>query len=385
MGIVSDPSAYPLAKAITDLGYLRSIPELECHTPIKSIIYKIRHSIRLFTDQFFTTTGFTLVDMPTITFSECEGGCQPFQTTLLLTSGKKSDIPTTDSEHGKTDDVDFSTDFFKVKASLTVSSQLELETQLPLGSVYTMTRAFRGEPSQTSKHLCEFSMLEIELISSGAEDIIDITEKYIRESIGHVIEKHMIEFEFLEKQFEKPIISSLHKYRDTPFIRTTHADVVTMIKTEASKGTEKFVHVPEYDEDLSSEHEKFIVEHYGLPVVVRKYPKKIKAFYMPVVKETESESHGVEHVDSFDILVPEVGELVGGSQRIHEFDLLMERIIELGLDLKPLEFYIKLRQMGTVPHGGMGMGLERLIKFITGAPSVKDCVAFPRFIGSGIL
>jgi asparaginyl-tRNA synthetase len=257
---------------------------------------------------------------------------------------------------------------------------MELETQLPLGDVWTVTRAVRGEPSQTSKHLCEFSMIEFEKrFSSSAEDIIQMSEKCIKHCIQYTLSTCVRELSLLETKLGKPIVSKLEKYLHTPFVRITHAKAVEMIHQQK----ELFNVIPSYADDLSSEHEKFIVDHFQLPVVVQKYPKLVKAFYMPVVKETLDESHGVEHVDSFDILVPEIGELVGGSQRIHDADQLIDRIRELGLDEKPLEFYIELRRIGTIPHGGMGMGFERLVRFVTGVDSVKDCVPFPRYMGCG--
>lgn len=376
LGIVKDPSSYPLAKADLPMDLLRTIPHLECHTPIKAAIYVIRSQLMEALINFFRG-AYIKVDMPLITFSECEGGCQPMQTTLFLTTGKIIDIPRKSNDTGL---IDFSKDFFGTKSLLTVSSQMELETQLPLGDVWTVTRAIRGEPSQTSKHLCEFSMIEFEKrFSSSAKDIIQISEQCIKFCIQHVLNHCAKELSFLEAKLEKPIITKLMRYFETPFVRITHAQAIDMIH----KQKEQFNVIPSYSDDLSSEHEKFIVDHFGLPVVVQKYPKQVKAFYMPVVEETLEESHGVEHVDSFDILVPEVGELVGGSQRIHDADQLTDRIRELGIDEKPLEFYIELRRNGTIPHGGMGMGFERLVRFITRVDSVKDCVPFPRYIGCG--
>ncbi len=356
-GTVHDPSSFPLAKVDLPLDVLRTMPHLECHIPMKAVIYSVRSELMTALTEFFQKESYTKVDMPLITFSECEGGCQPMQATLLLTSGKVTDIPK------KTDDpsmVDFSQDFFGSKSSLTVSAQMELETQLPLGDVWTVTRAIRGEPSQTARHLCEFSMVELEKgFTSSAEDIIEVSEKCIKYCIQYVLTKCQSQLKFLESKLGKPIISKLQKYLDTPFVRITHARAVEMIQEHK----EMFTSIPLFSDDLSSEHEKFIVYHYQLPVVVRKYPKLVKAFYMPVVTET--------------------GELVGGSQRIHDADQLTDRIRELGLDIKPLEFYVALRRNGSIPHGGMGMGFERLVKFITGVPSVKDCVPFPRYVGSG--
>jgi asparaginyl-tRNA synthetase len=302
------------------------------------------------------------------------------QATLLLSSGKTSDIPV---DAKLPEQIDFTKDFFGVKASLTVSSQLELETQLPLGKVWTVTRAIRGEPSMTTRHLCEFSMIEIEVpFIKSADDIMVLTEKYLQYVILAIIhdEWGSKALTLLEKKGGKSLKDSLIKYIENPFIRITHYDAVTLLREMASKGEITFTTLPEYHEDMGSEHERYLTDaHFKQPVIVTRYPKQIKAFYMPVIDK----EGGIEHVDCFDILVPSVGELVGGSARIDKQDELETRIKELGLDMKPLQFYIDLRKYGSVPHGGMGMGFERLIKLITGVDTVRDAVAFPRFYKSG--
>lgn len=392
-GHVTDPEHYPLAgSASTNIELLRSLSHLECHSQHKSAIYKIRSSLMKATELFFESKRYTKVDMPLITFSECEGGCQPMQATLLLTENSKSKIPTktqiTKSMDGlstivtETDIVDFSKDFFETKASLTVSAQLELETQLPLGNVWTVTRAIRGEPSQTTRHLCEFSMIEIEKkFSRSAKDIMDISEEFIKFSLKYVIENCPKQLAFLKDISHK---TKLEKYISDPFVRITHAQAVEMMLQDVKDSKVTFQSLPAYDEDMGSEHERYLVDiKYSHPVIVMRYPKAVKAFYMPVLEETLEESHGVEHVDSFDILVPDVGELVGGSQRIYKLEELESRIDELRLDKEPLQFYIDLRKYGSCPHGGCGIGFERLVKFATGADSVKDCVPFPKYLGCG--
>lgn len=403
IGHVRDASTFPSSKSDLTMDYVRSIEHLECHIDVKSALYSVRSLTSTALEKFFELEDYTKSDMPLITFSECEGGCQPMQVTLFMTTGKLVDIPTVDQvmslsivpdfttlserfgsidSHKPTLLVDFSKDFFGKKSCLTVSAQLELETHLPQGDVWTITRAVRGEPSQTSRHLTEFSMIELEkAFSTGSHDIIDISVRCIKFCLRYVMDHCQEELKYLEEYYSKPIFSRLFKYVEEDFAVITHAQAVTLCK-EQPIGT--FIELPEYDGDLSSEHEKFLADiYFQKPTIVRFYPKKIKAFYMPVITETSEESHEVEHVDSFDILVPDVGELVGGSQRIDDYDELMQRIVELGLDPEPLKFYTDLRKAGSIPHGGMGMGFERLIKFITGAESVKDCVAYPRFIGCG--
>lgn len=382
-GQVDDPSKYPIGKNIIPLPTLRTIPHLECHTAVKSTIYYIRSVLSKAIHEFFELHDYTKVDMPTITFSECEGGCQPMQITSLLKTDNVKDFPLVKD----TSKIDFSKDFFGTKASLTVSAQLELETQLPLGNVYTVTLATRGEESMTGKHLAMFTMIELEQASTGSEEIMDVTEKLIKFCINKVLTTCKPQLEYLQKEFEKPDqIKNLERYCREDFKQITHAEAIDIITTEynerASSSKKQFDVLPTHKDDISSEHENFIVDKFQGPVIVRKYPKHVKAFYMPVVEETLEESRGIEHVDSFDILVPGVGELVGGSQRIYKEKELLDRIEELGLEKEPLEFYIDMRRKGSLPHGGMGMGFERLVMFVTGAPTVKDCVAFPRFFGS---
>lgn len=408
LGTVHDASSFPSAKSDLTMDYLRSIEHLECHVQLKSAIYSVRSEVELATEKFFEIEEYTKCDMPLITFSECEGGCQPMQVTLFLTSGFIEDIPTrksifsvpsepvveevfaetefsTLSERFTSLDsykqpkflVDFSKDFFGKKACLTVSAQLELETQLPQGPVWTMTRAVRGEPSQTSKHLTEFSMVELETVSADSSDIIDVSTRYIKFCMQYAMDHCQEELEYLEQYYSKPIFSRLSQYVAEDFAEITHREAVKLCLDQPT-GT--FIELPTYDGDLSSEHEKFLADvYFKKPTVVRFYPKKVKAFYMPVIMAIDE----IEYVDSFDILVPDVGELVGGSQRIDDYDELVARINELSLDPEPLKFYTELRRSGSVPHGGMGLGLERLVKFITGAESVKDCVPYPRFIGCG--
>jgi asparaginyl-tRNA synthetase len=186
---------------------------------------------------------------------------------------------------------------------------------------------------------------------------------------------------FLQKFYKNDHILKLQQFSSIPFVRITHAQAVSIILDDIINKNIKFKELPTYDGDLGSEHEKYLTDvKYKHPVIVMRYPKVVKAFYMPIIIESIEESHGIEHVDSFDILVPGVGELVGGSQRISKTEDLIRRINELGLDIKPLEFYVNLRKYGSQPHGGCGIGFERLIKFVTGVENVKDCVAFPRFM-----
>lgn len=386
LGFITDPATFPISKSDLTMEHLRTHPHLECFSQSKSAIYGIRSLLLESFEKFFREHEFTKTDMPLITFSECEGGCQPMQATLLLTSGDVSDISVLE----KSSKVDFTKDFFGAKASITVSSQLELETHLPLGKVWTMTRAVRGEPSATSRHLAEFSMLEIELpFIESAQDVLEMSEKLIIKSIEYVMSDKYgsLALEMLSKKFSVDIKQKLTEYISRPFEVITHRDAVTLLLELEKEKKVVFEKSPDYSDDMSTEHERYLVdEYFKHPVIITQYPKDVKAFYMPVVGIFTSPTSGkyIEYVDCFDILVPGVGELVGGSARIDEYTQLVERIDALGLDKKPLQFYSDLRKYGSVKHGGMGMGFERLIKFITFAETVKDCVAYPRFFKSGI-
>lgn len=379
VGKVKDPGSYPIAKTELTMEHLRNYPHLECFSATKSAIYGIRSLLMKGIESFFDNNDFTKTDMPLITFSECEGGCQPMQATLLLSSNELKNIPTNGTK------VDFSKDFFGKKASLTVSSQLELETQIPLGNVYTITRAIRGEPSSTARHLAEFSMIELEMpFINCAKDISDISENLIKYAIKYVIDNKYgkLALEFLSKKQKIDIISKLKEYIESNFIEISHREAVKMMLELEKSGKVTFESSPSYSDDMSSEHEKFLTEYYKVPVIIRQYPKKVKAFYMPVIGSFEHNNETIEYVDCFDLIVPGVGELIGGSVRIYNDIELEDRIEELQLEIDPLKFYVDLRKNGSVTHGGMGMGFERLVKFVTFADSVKDCVSHPRYYRS---
>jgi asparaginyl-tRNA synthetase len=380
MGKVKDQAGYPMAKAVSSLEHFRMYPHLETRTKEKSTIYGIRAALKKAIDEYLSSKKYIETTMPSITHSECEGGCAVFAVTRLLEDKKISKLP---ASFDNPDVIDFDKDFFRVFSCLTVSAQLELETQLHLGPVYTWTKAFRGEKSTGTKQLAEFSMLEIEKMCESADAIMDESEQIIKYAIRYVLEKYPEEIKYFETKFELGLIEKLTKTVQVPFIRATHANCIFILQQEQDKGR-KFIEEPTFDGDLTSEHERFLVdEWFKHAVIVTRYPKKIKSFYMPVVKETDEESFGVEHVDSFDILMPGIGECVGGSMRITDSDELETRVKEAGLDQKPLEFYLETRRCGSCKHGGAGLGFERLIKFVTGVPSVRDCVAFPKYVESG--
>jgi asparaginyl-tRNA synthetase len=397
-GDLDDPATYPFAGKDLQLHQYKKFAQHECKTLVKSIIYGIHSELMFATHLFFHGKGFTQCILPATGFSACEGGCQPFTVSLLMdeditkipciqkTVTLESLPPLTATI--PTSQIDYSKDFYAKHAYLTVSSQLELETQLALGCVYTITRAFRGEPSSTRKHLAEFSMVEIEMpFTRSAIDVMDISEEYIKFCIQYCIKKRRGFLETLygmvDLGFDKDYMKKLGGFISHPFVRITHTQAVKILLEQHA--ITPFRSIPDYSDDLSSDHERWLVdEKFKHPVIVMGYPKKVKAFYMPLRKDSDEDirdSGGIEHVDSFDILVPGVGELVGGSARIHNLAELIERIQECQLDPEPLQFYIDLRRKGTMPHGGMGLGFERLISLIVcpDACSVQDVTPFPRF------
>ncbi len=379
IGSVGHQATYPLMLEDYPMDYYRTsaLEHLECLAPVKSAIYKIRSILSEASDYYFRSREFTKVHMPMITFSECESGCGVFTVTSFCKTGQVSDFPT--KKDVLPAQIDFSKDFFSKKSCLTVSSQLELECSLPLGDVYCETRAARCEESMTSRHLCEFTMIEFESpFITSAVDIIDRAEAYVRFMFTRALESCEKELAYLSKKFSTDLKTRLTQYLEKPFPRISHADAVTLMLEQPA---ETFSTLPSYSDDLSTEHEKWLSEtHFKTGVFVCKYPKAVKAFYMPVVQETPEESHGVEHVDSFDFLIDGL-ELIGGSARIWRLEELESRITELGLDRKPLEFYLGLRRDGSAKSGGLGLGFDRLVKVVTGAPSIKDCVQFPRYVG----
>jgi len=373
-GSVENPDTYPMSKKDHSMEHMRKFMHLRARTGIFGSVFRIRSGLTFAIHEYYKKFGFHHVELPFLTGSECEGGSQAFLVTRLLESKKIVDIPAIDNQ------VDFKKDFFETPTYLTVSAQLHLEAlTLALSKAYTFTRFFRAEPSDSYKHVAEGTMVEHEFCFCELSDNIDLTEGLIKFCINYVLEYCYDDIKFLDKM-KKGLVDELQKIVIEPFVRTTHAEMITVMKQHSSEGKVKFEHPPEYDDDLSSEHERYITEKIfnRVPVVVQKFPRKVKAFYMPVVKETPEESHGVEHVECFDLLIPRIGELVGGSQRTWSYNDLMTRLDELKMDKSVLEFYTDLRKYGSVPHGGMGIGIDRLCMLATGMDNIRDVIAFPR-------
>ena len=368
------PTNYPFQKVGLPLDHMRKYPHLRHRTNLMRAIFKCKSQIFLQIHNYFTKNDYCHVDLPIITTNACEGGCQPLQvTSLLTTNGCK--IPTI----SKTSDIDYSQDFFNNPVYLTVSNQLHLECFAHgLGYVYTITPATRGEPSVSPKHLAYFNMLEWEFSFNDLDYNISIAEKLIKSCALDLLKNCAPEMEMLNKAAGGKLIQKLDKLINSEFIKISHYDAITLLNQYHIETP--FENPPKYTDDLSGEHERFLVKHFDQPVVIMRYPKNVKAFYMPVHHSLEVEGETIHYVDCFDLLM-DVGEVVGGSQRIWHENELLERMAELSIDAKHLDWYVDLRRFGSVPHGGAGLGIERLVASLTGMSNVKDCITFPITVG----
>ena len=374
-GDVLEPETYPIAKSEQGLSmdFLRTVPHLRYRTDTHLAIGLIRSVIKLAAAEYFDKHGFAEVQVPCITDNECESGANPFTVTTLV------------------NDNDWSKDFFKKHCYLTVSGQLHLEALVlgGLGKAWTMTTAFRAEPSTGPRHLGEFWMLELEFCFGSLEDNMKVNEGCIKYCLQQVLQKCKQELVFLQNKFKPNLIETIEKYASLPFVVSSHEECVKMMLDDISTGKViidpdkkpdgdlyTFKEVPDFCDDLSKDHERYITEvlFNSMPVFVRFFPAKIKAFYMPKIDE----GRDVEHVDGFDLLFPEIGEVVGGSQRESDYFKLIERMKEMNVNPDSLQYYLDLRKYGSVPHGGSGIGFDRLMMICTGIFNIRDMVPFPR-------
>ncbi len=385
-GDVTNPETYPISKSEHSMEYLRTVPHLRYRTDTHLSIGKVKSVMRFAMAEYFDKHGFVEVQVPCITDNSCESGANAFTITTLLGGENISSVPVT-----KDNNIDYTQDFFKKHCYLTVSGQLHLEALVlgGLNKAWTMTTAFRAEPSTGPRHLGEFWMLELEFCFGTLEDNMKVNEGCIKHCLTKVLEKCYPELEFLQQKFKPNLIETLKKYTANPFIISSHTECVKLMLDDISSGKVKidvnkkpdadlytFKEAPGYADDLSKDHERYITEvlFSGMPVFVRFFPVGIKAFYMPKIDKGAD----VEHVDGFDLLFPEIGEVVGGSQRESDYDTLLERMIEMGVKPESLDFYLELRKYGTVPHGGSGIGFDRLMMIITGIFNIRDMIPFPR-------
>lgn len=359
----SDPATYPLQKKGTSFEYLRTIAHLRPRTNTFGAIARVRNQICRTTHNFFQERGFVYVHTPIITASDCEGAGQMFQvTTLDLTK-----VPVK-SENGCVE-VDHSDDFFGKATSLTVSGQLNAEIYAcALSDVYTFGPTFRAENSNTTRHLSEFWMIEPEMAFCDLEGNMDIAEAYLKAIFSDVLTHCAEDMAFFNERIDKTIVERLTAIKDSKFERITYTQAIDILLASG----ESFEFPVSWGIDLQSEHERYLTEKkFMKPVIVTDYPKDIKAFYMKLNDDGKT-------VRAMDILVPGVGEIVGGSQREDSLELLEERMRKMDLDPEEYWWYLDLRRYGTVPHAGFGLGLERVVQFVTGMGNIRDVIPFPR-------
>lgn len=375
LGQVMEPRTYPMAKKAHSLEHLRDIAHLRPRSKMFSCAMRLRHAMAFATHEFFNTRGFVYVHTPLITGADCEGAGEMFNvTTLLPEDGQLSKIPV-----DKKGNIDYSKDFFGMQCALTVSGQLNVETHAcALTDVYTFGPTFRAENSHTSRHLAEFWMIEPEICFAELSDDMALAEDYVRYCARYALENCPDDLDYFENVFpqgEKGLTARLQNVVDNDFARITYTEAIDLLQAKIAEGVVKFENYPSWGDDLGSEHERFICEKiYGKPTIVINYPKGIKAFYMKLNDDNET-------VAAMDILVPKIGELVGGSQREDSLETLQKRAADSGVDVKDIWWYADLRKYGTVPHAGFGLGFERLVMFVTGLENIRDVIPFPRVPG----
>ena len=355
---------YPLQKKRHTLEYLRTIDHLRPRTNTFQAVFKIRSLVAFAIHQFFQERGFVYVHTPIITASDAEGAGEMFQVTTL----PLDQVPMT--EDGK---VDFSQDFFNKKTSLTVSGQLYGETfSQAFRNIYTFGPTFRAENSNTQRHAAEFWMIEPELAYADLDDVIQCEEDMLKYMIQYVLDNAPEEMAFLNQFVDKGLLDRLHHVLNSEFARVTYTDAVN----ELMKHNDEFEYKVSWGVDLQTEHERYLTEQlYKRPVFVTDYPKDIKAFYMKQNPDGKT-------VAAVDCLVPGIGEIMGGSQREEDYDKLLKRMNEMGMEMDQYDVYLDLRKYGTTRHGGFGLGFERAVMYITGMSNIRDVVPYPRTVGN---
>ncbi len=356
----ADPEEYPLQKKGHTLEFLREIGHLRMRTNTFGAVFRIRHHLAFAIHKFFNDKGFFYLNTPLITSSDAEGAGEMFQVTTL----DVNEMPRT--EDGK---VDYSKDFFGKMTSLTVSGQLEGELgATSLGAIYTFGPTFRAEHSNTPRHLAEFWMIEPEMAFYDINDNMDLAEEFIKYCVQYALDHCQDDIAFLNKMYDNTLIERLNSVLKDEFVRLTYTEGIKILEESG----EKFEFPVKWGVDLQSEHERYLVEkHFKRPVILTDYPKDIKAFYM-------KQNDDGKTVRAMDVLFPQIGEIIGGSEREANYDKLMNRINELHIPMKDMWWYLDTRKFGTVPHSGFGLGFERLILFVTGMANIRDVIPFPR-------
>ena len=358
-----DPVRYPLQKKNTSLEYLRTVAHLRPRTNTFGAVLRIRHAMAFAIHKFFNDKGFVYLNTPLITESDAEGAGDMFQVTTL----NLENVPK--KENGK---VDFSKDFFGKKTCLTVSGQLEGELGATgVGEIYTFGPTFRAENSNTPRHLAEFWMIEPEMAFYDINDNMILAEEFVKFLVQYALDNCADDLKFLNDKYDDGLIERLKSVLGIDFQRVTYTEAVEILE-EAVRNGQQFEYPVHWGTDFQSEHERFLVEkHFGKPVILTDFPKDIKAFY------TKQNEDG-RTVRGMDVLFPKIGEIIGGSEREASLEKLEQRIDELKMSRKNLEWYIDTRRYGTVPHSGFGLGFERLLLFVTGMANIRDVIPFPR-------
>ena len=353
-------NSYPLQKKRHTVEYLRTIAHLRPRSNMFSAIFRVRSVAAYAVHKFFQERNFVYAHSPIITGSDCEGAGEMFRITTL----DLDNVPKT--EEGK---IDYSQDFFGKEANLTVSGQLNAEIMaLAFRNVYTFGPTFRAENSYTGRHASEFWMIEPEIAFADLEDNMELAEDMVKYIINYVLEHCPEEMEFFNAFVDKGLLERLHNIVNSDFIRITYTKAVELLLESG----QKFEYPVEWGIDLQTEHERYITEQiFKAPVFVTDYPKDIKAFYMRLNEDGKT-------VRAMDLLVPGVGEIIGGSQREEREDVLLERIEEFGLNKEDYWWYLELRKFGTATHSGFGLGFERMIMYLTGVSNIRDVIPFPR-------
>ncbi len=356
-------SDYPMQKKGQSFEYMRQHAHMRLRTNTFGAVMRIRHNMAIAIHQYFHEHGFFYFHTPLITASDCEGAGQMFQVTTKNLYDLKKD------KDGK---IIYDDDFFGKQTSLTVSGQLEGELgATALGAIYTFGPTFRAENSNTPRHLAEFWMIEPEVAFIDMTDLMDLEEDFIKYCVRWALDNCKDDLDFLNKMIDKTLIDRLNSVVNEDFVRLPYAEGIKILEKAVADG-HKFEFPVSWGMDLASEHERFLVEeHFKKPVIMTDYPKEIKAFYMKINEDGKT-------VQGTDVLFPQIGEIIGGSVREENYDKLMAEIAERNIPMKDMWWYLDTRKYGTCPHGGFGLGFERLILFVTGMQNIRDVIPFPR-------
>lgn len=356
------PEDYPLQPKKHSMEFLRSIAYLRPRANTFQAVFRVRSVAAYAIHKYFQDRNYIYVHTPLLTTADCEGSDQMFKVTTL----DMNNLPMKDGS------VDFSKDLFNKQTFITGSGQLHGETfALAFSKIYTFGPTFRSENSNTKTHANEFWMIEPEIAFADINDLMDIEEDFLKYIVKYVLDNCPDEINFFDKFVEKGLKEKLEKVVTSDFVRIDHKDVIDLLKNSG----EKWEFEPEYDEDIAKEHERWLTNHFSVPVFVKNWPKDIKAYYMKLNSDGKT-------VAGVDLEVPGAGELIGGSQREENLDVLLKRMEETGADRTSIEWYINLRRYGGCVHSGFGMGFERLIMYLTGMENIRDVIPYPRTPGS---